>query len=311
MPINIEKTRLQSFSHLELIARQVVEGFITGLHKSPFHGFSVEFDEHRMYNQGESLRHIDWKLYARTKKLYVKRYEEETNVRCQIVIDCSSSMLLPEKRDNDKTYNKIGFSVYAAAALTEIFRKQRDAVGLSLFSDDVKMHTPSKTNEAHNNFIFTQLEKLLQNDLKSNLQQTAVAENLDKIAEMTHKRSLIIIFSDMFDKSDRKDKVISALQHLKHNKHEVILFHVNDKPKELDFEFNNRSYEFVDPETGEKIKLHPNQIKKDYIKKVNSYIKDLELTCGQLGIDFIPADINQGFHQVLQPYLIKRKKMLV
>src|SRR5580693_7777036 len=152
----INQQPLQQFTQLELIAKQVVEGFITGLHKSPFHGFSVEFAEHRIYNNGESTRHIDWKLFGKTERLYVKRYEEETNLRCQIVIDNSSSMYFPEKG-----LNKITFSVQCAAALTELLKRQRDAVGLTVFSESIELHTAAKSTTVHQKMLFGEMEKLL------------------------------------------------------------------------------------------------------------------------------------------------------
>ena len=162
MSNSLEQSRLEQFSPLEFLARQVVEGFITGLHKSPFHGFSVEFAEHRLYNPGESIRSIDWKLFGRTDRLYTKRYEEETNLRCQVFIDNSSSMYYPVLAHPDIDHpNKITFSVYVAAALIYLFRKQRDAAGISVFSDSVELHTQTKSNTVHHRYLFSELEKLL------------------------------------------------------------------------------------------------------------------------------------------------------
>ena len=147
----------QRLGRLELLAKQAVEGFITGLHKSPFHGFSVEFAEHRFYNPGESTKHIDWKLYARSDKMFVKRYEEETNLRCQIVIDSSSSMRYPQDVNlDDQGMNKLKFSVESSAALVELLKRQRDAVGLSLFSDGLDLHTPARSSSAHHRMLVPQ-----------------------------------------------------------------------------------------------------------------------------------------------------------
>ena len=247
MPHKIEQQFLQQYTHLELIAKQVVEGFITGLHKSPFHGFSVEFAEHRLYNNGESTRHIDWKLFARTEKLFVKRYEEETNLRCQLVIDSSSSMYFPEVDTQDTTsFNKIKFSVYAAAALYELFRKQRDAVGLSVFNEQVDIHTPAKSNQVHQKLIINELEKLLNQKQERSQVKTNTAECLHQIASQVHKRSLVILFSDMMESAsyEQQDQLFAALQHLKHNKHEVILFHTTDQDHELNFEFEKQALSF-------------------------------------------------------------------
>jgi uncharacterized protein (DUF58 family) len=313
----IDQQPLQQFTHIELIAKQVVEGFITGLHKSPFHGFSVEFAEHRLYNKGESTKHIDWKLYGRTDKLFVKRYEEETNLRCQLILDTSSSMYYPvvenkafsfgEKRGH---VNKITFSAYCAAALIELLKRQRDAVGLSIFSDKVEIHTAAKSSSLHQKLLYRELEKCIQpQDLKAH-KKTSVIDALHEISEAIHKRSLVVIFSDMMDSRASSEELFSALQHLKHNKHEVIVFHVTDKQKELDFDFDNRPYRFVDLETGEEIKLHPNELKEHYLSQMAAYKKELMLKCGQNKIEFIEADINLGFDQVLMPYLIKRTKLL-
>lgn len=296
--------QLQDFGNLELLARQVVEGFITGLHKSPFHGFSVEFAEHRLYNKGDSVKNIDWKLFGRTEKLFVKRFEEETNLRCQIVLDVSASMYYPEKE-----FNKLLFSVYAAASLMYLFKKQRDAFGLSLFADKLLFTSPAKSTTAHQKFMFSELEKLMHQPAQTG--STAVAAALHEIAEQVHKRSMVIVFSDMLE-NDAADlpAVFSALQHLKHNKHEVVIFNVLDHRKELEFDFENRPYRFVDMESGEQLKVHPNAIKETYLHAVHNYQKQIQLKCAQYGIDLVDADINQGFYQVLYAYLIKRNKMV-
>lgn len=302
--------RLQQYSHLELIARQVVEGFITGLHKSPFHGFSVEFAEHRLYNKGESTKHIDWKLYGKTDKLFVKRFEEETNLRCQIIIDSSSSMYFPIDEKNQKEQqNKITFSAYCAAALIELLKRQRDAVGLSVFSEKLDLHTAAKSNPVHNKMLMHELEQLIQYRSPHTHKKTFAVEALHQIAEAIHKRSLVIIFSDMMDASEKSDELFSALQHLKHNKHEVILFYVVDKNKESDFNFDNRPYRFVDLETGEELKVNPNEVKENYLKAISQFERNLKLHCNQYRIDFVEADINNGFEQVLMPYLLKRTRM--
>ena len=301
---------LRQFGSLEFIARQVVEGFITGLHKSPFHGFSVEFAEHRIYNSGESTRHIDWKLFGRTDKLFVKRYEEETNLRCQLVIDGSSSMYfpMPEKGQKGMPDNKITFSVYAAAAITQLLKRQRDAVGLSVFANDVAFHAQAKSSGVHHSMIYAEMEKLLQTPPEGQLKSTSAAAALHEVAENIHKRSLVIIFSDMLD-SATADEVFNALLHLKHNKHEVVLFHVTDKLRELDFGFENRPYKFIDMETGEQLKVLPAEVKAQYKGRMAEFKGELKLRCGQYKIDYVEADINEGFRQVLMPYLLKREKM--
>jgi len=307
MSFKIDIQQIQQYSKLELIAKQVVEGFITGLHKSPFHGFSVEFAEHRLYNTGESTRHVDWKLYGRTDKLFLKRYEEETNLRCQLVIDASSSMYFPEIDYASDKFNKLKFSIYASAAIMNLMKKQRDAAGLSIFSDKLDVHTPAKSNTVHHKYLIHELENLIN---KPNVnKKTFVIKSLHTIAESVHKRSLIILFSDMMENTGQQEELFSALQHLKHNKHEVILFHTVDKDKEIDFNFENRPYQFIDLESGEEIKLHPNEVKENYIAQIQEQTNQLKLKCGQYGIEFVEIDVNKGFHQVLLTYLIKRKKM--
>lgn len=305
MSKTIERGKLAQFGNLEILAKQVVEGFITGLHKSPFHGFSVEFAEHRLYNKGESTRHIDWKLYGRTEKLFTKKYEEETNLRCQLVIDCSSSMLYPADTDE----NKLEFSVYAAASIIELMRKQRDAVGLSLFTEQLDVHTPAKSSQRHHRYLYSELEKLLTQYEKGTHTTASTVDCLHQIAEQCHQRSLIVIFSDLLDDPNKLDEFFQALQHLKHNKHEVILFHTVDRKAEIDFAFENRPYQFVDMETGEKIKLQPSQFRENYTKAVNAYFKNIEMRCADYRIDFMPAHIGEGYNEVLLKYLLKRQKL--
>jgi uncharacterized protein (DUF58 family) len=310
MKPSIDRDRLQQFNSLEFLARQVVEGFITGLHKSPFHGFSVEFAEHRLYNPGETTRFIDWKLFARTDKLFVKRFEEETNLRCRIIIDNSSSMYFPVR---DKTTidnpNKITFSIYAAAALINLMSKQRDAVGLSLFSDEVKLHTHVRSNLTHQKFLYSELEKLLPVNKANEKKSTNVASSLHTIAELIHKRSLVIIFSDMMDHIDRLDEMFPALQHFRHYEHEVVLFHVTDKKLEENLDMDDRPYRFVDMETGEVVKLNPVEVREQYKKQFASVKKELKERCERYRIDYIEADINKGLENILISYLIKRGKL--
>ena len=301
----IDRLRLAHFGNLELLAKQVVEGFITGLHKSPFHGFSVEFAEHRIYNKGESTRHIDWKLFGRTEKLFTKKHEEETNLRCQIIIDDSSSMYFPK----DDGISKFEFSVYAAASLIELLKKQRDAVGLSLISDKIDLHTQAKSSIAHHRFLYSELEKRMISYDPNQRKTTNIVQSLHDIAELAHRRSLIIVFSDLLDDPDKVDELFRALEHMRHNKHEVILFHVIDGKKELDFELGNRPFNLVDMETGERMKIQPAEVKESYKKAVNAYFEELKMRSINNRIDFMPADIHEGYNQILLQYFLKRQKM--
>ena len=302
----IDRQRLANFGNLELLARQVVEGFITGLHKSPFHGFSVEFAEHRLYNSGESTRHIDWKLFARSEKLFTKKYEEETNLRCQVVIDSSSSMLFEYKAG----VSKIEYSIYAAASLIELLKRQRDALGISFFTDKLDLHTPAKSSMAHHRYLYSELEKHLKSYQESSKKSTSAIPVLHEIAELCHKRSLVLIFTDLFDDVAREQEFFQALQHLKHNKHEVVVFHVIDKESEMDFELENRPYTLVDLETGERIKLNPSALKEKYKQAVGDYFSSVQSKCVQHQIDYVLADIGKGYDQVLLEYLIKRQRMM-
>jgi uncharacterized protein (DUF58 family) len=290
------------FGNIEFLAKQVVEGFITGLHKSPYHGFSVEFAEHRQYNAGESTRHIDWKVYAKTDKVFVKRYEEETNLRCTLLLDISSSMYYPLEN-----YGKLRFSVMAAASIAYMLQRQRDAVGLITFSDKINYKSQIKSTASHLNDIFKELSVLMVS--KPELSKTSIHSVIHEIAETLHRRSLLIIFSDMFSSTENTDELFDALKHLKHNNHEVLIFHIKDKSTEDDFNFAERPMMFVDVETGEKIKLNPGQLKETYQNSLAAFNKSLKLKCGQYKIDFIEIDTNQDFNKVLLPFLAKRNKM--
>jgi uncharacterized protein (DUF58 family) len=305
MQLNNEQY-IRQLANLELLARQVVEGFVTGLHQSPFHGFSVEFAEHRLYNSGESVKNIDWKLLARTDKLFVKQYEEETNLRCYLLLDTSSSMNFP-----DKGINKLQFSIYATASLMHLFKKQRDAFGLCAFSDKVDWLSAAKSTGTHLFYLYAELEKLYA-DPKTNA-TTNIAQVLHHVAQEIHKRSLVIIFSDMLENSLNEEKMqalFAAIQHLKYNKHEVIIFNVNDKQRELDFEFDNRPHHFIDIESGDEVKVHPNKIREAYRTALNKYRHELELKCAQYHIDLVDANIHNGYNDILKAYLIKRNKMV-
>ncbi|KPM47450.1 DUF58 domain-containing protein [Jiulongibacter sediminis] len=299
---NLDLGKIREYGNVELLAKQLVEGFITGLHKSPFHGFSVEFAEHRLYNSGESTRHIDWKVYGKTDRLFVKRYEEETNLRCHLLIDTSSSMYYPTENNG-----KLTFSCMAAGTLANLMQRQRDAVSLTSFSDKIEVQLPVKSTPGHIHNIYLELENLMQTSQPN--KATSVAETLHLIADKINKRSLVVIFSDMFERMDDVNVLFSALQHLKHNKHEVLLFHVTDQKTEREFEFEERPYEFTDLETGEKVRAQPSQVKEHYQSAIKDFYKELKLRCGKYKIDFIEADINEGFDHIMTSFLIRRLKM--
>jgi uncharacterized protein (DUF58 family) len=300
--------QFQQFDNLEFISKEVVEGFITGLHRSPFHGFSVEFAEHRLYNTGESTKHLDWKLFARTDRLFVKQYEEETNLRCQLVIDTSSSMLFPFEKGKPSKSNKLAFSVYSAAAIIYLLRKQRDAAGLSLFSDDIEFHSQARLSSVHIDLLYNQLGSLLRKEQSPDHKETNTVKALHMIAENIHKRSLVILFSDLVEQ-ESTDELFEALQHLKYNKHEVLLFNVTDHRQERELDFRNQPYRFVDLESGEHFKFSPQDLRSNYQKAVSEYFEEMRVRCGQYHIDLAEADINEDFKHVLYTYLLKRKRL--
>jgi uncharacterized protein (DUF58 family) len=306
--IDLSNIQNSEIKNLELLARQIVEGFITGIHKSPFHGFSVEFSEHKLYNKGESTRHIDWKLFAKTEKLYTKKYEEETNLRCHIIIDNSASMHYPVVKEQQiNQLNKVGFSAVASACLMEVLKRQRDAVGLSIFADSYQYYAPEKGSDRHRKMILHQLEKLVTGNSDAT---TETYQYLHEIAEKIHRRSLIFLFTDMFQTNIDEEKMFEALRHLKYNKHEVVLFHTFDMKTELNFDFENSPKKFVDVETGETVNLFAENIKENYTKLVDSYFKELKNKCLQYKITYVPVDIQQGVHQVLTSYFLSRQKMM-
>lgn len=302
MNINLED--ISAFKHLNLLARKQVEGFITGLHQSPFHGFSVEFAEHRIYNPGESTRHIDWKVFAKSDRLYTKRYEEETNLRCYVLLDISGSMFYPQD-----SHLKIRFSALAVACLLQLFQKQRDAFGLSTFSDEIHFQSALKSTGTHLNQLVSLLETTVTSPQISS-KKTIVSRAIQTIADQIGRRAMVIVFSDMFEQ-ENIEEVFLALRNLKHNKHEVLVFHTVDKSTEFDFEFENRPYEFIDIETSDKVKLHPVQIRQHYQEKMKRLMADIYEKCAQYKIDLIECDVRKPVDQVLTPYLVKRTKMLV
>ncbi len=305
MKIESQQQTISSFKHLELLANQIVEGFISGMHKSPFHGFSAEFAEHKTYNSGESTKHIDWKLFAKTDRLYTKRYEEETNLRCHLIIDNSSSMHYPALAANEPFYkSKIGFSVLASAVLMNLLKKQRDAVGLSVYADRYEYYAPEKGSDRHHRMILDQLENMLQKPTA--VKATDTISFLHQIAEKMHRRSLIVLFTDMFQPGN-EEKLFAALQHLKHNKHRVVLFHVIDSKTELAFEFDNAPKKFIDLESGEEINLYADTIKEAYEKETRSYFDKLAQTCAQNRIKYVAVNTGANFEKILTTYLVEKQ----
>lgn len=307
MDISKEIHETGGFLHLDLLAKQVVEGYISGIHKSPFHGFSAEFAEHKIYNSGESTRHIDWKLFARTDKLYTRRYEEETNLRCHLILDNSASMHYPKLKEQSlNSLNKIGFSVLASACLMQILKRQRDAVGLSIYSDEFEYYAPEKASERHHHMLLDKMNEILRSPHKN--RNTDTYTYLHQIAEKLKRRSLIFLFTDMFQADAGEEKLFEALRHLKYNRHEVILFHVMDEKRELDFDFENTPRRFTDVETGLEVDLYSDNIRENYKKEVEKYLGDLKMQCAKYRIKYMSADINKDFDNILTTYLIEKQK---
>ena len=308
----MDQSQISRYKSLDFFARQVVEGFITGRHRSPFHGFSAEFSDYRQYNTGESTRNLDWRLYARTDKLFVKQFEEETNLRCQLLIDQSTSMLYPIEGQGDVEHpNKLTFAVYAAAVLIELLHRQRDAFGLTLLSNGIDRHTPCRSNATHQRYLLGLLDELLQpvNTDSRPMRTTDIADAIHLAAEQIHRRSLVVLFTDAFVRDDQREPLIDALRHLRHNKHEVILFHTFDRRHELQLDYDAHPHRFIDLETGQQVKLQPSEIADAYSKEMLQQQADLQQRALQYRIDYIPVDVAQGFHQIILPFLLKRSKV--
>jgi len=309
MDIQKKLQEASGFLNFDLLAKSIVEGFISGMHKSPFHGFSAEFAEHKIYNNGESTRHIDWKLFAKTDKLYTKRYDEETNLRCHLIVDNSSSMHYPKlKNYSIDSLNKVGFSALAAAAMMQLLKKQRDAVGLSVYSEAMDYYAPEKGSERHHQMLIARLNATMSSPQKE--VGTKTYEVLHQIAEKLHRRSLIFLFTDMLQPDQESEQLFEALRHLNHNKHELVLFHVYDKATEYNFKFDNTPKRFVDVETGGAVDLYPEALQANYEAAIASYFKDLRMKCGQYKINYVGVDIQEGFDKILTTYMVERQKFI-
>ncbi len=299
---------IEAFKNLDLLASQVVKGFITGLHSSPFHGFSVEFAQHKPYNPGDNIRNIDWKLLARSNKLFVKQFDEETNLRCRLLLDVSPSMHYPVGSNL-----KLKYATLAAAAICQMLKKQRDAFGISSYNNGILQHTEIKSNERH----YINLINILQTYWQSSTTPIASNTNLnlpqtiDFIASTSPKRSLFVILSDMLDEHAQDPNLWQALQHLKHGKNEIIIFHISHASTEELLQFEDREYKFKNLETKENLILNPQEIRKQYIADALLFHKELLNKCLHYKIDYHHANVEEDFNQLLLTFYQKRKRMLV
>jgi uncharacterized protein (DUF58 family) len=284
---------LVSLDKFTLRARFIVEGFMIGLHKSPYHGFSVEFSDHRQYNPGDPIPSIDWKVYAKTNRYYIKRYEEETNLKCYLLFDHSKSM---DYTSGD--IKKLDYAKAFSSALIYLMNSQRDAVGFLSYSDEITNYLPPRSMKSYTNLIFSHLYNL-QAEAKTN-----TAEALHHLADRIKKRGLVIIISDLIDEPE---KIILGLQHFRHQKHEVILFHIQDL-QEMEFDFKKET-QFIDAESGEKIIVNPWQIKKDYQISYQESVNFLKHKCHELRIEYNPICTKTPFETALLQYLIKRARL--
>ena len=289
----LQPDELLSITNMELIARLVVEGFITGLHKSPFHGFSVEFSQHKAYNPGDSLRFIDWKVLGRTERYYIKQYEEETNLRATILLDISKSMLF-----GGGEVSKAKYASYLTAALAYLLIQQRDAVGMVLFDDKLRKNLPPKSVYSYLNVLLSEMTGALHGP------DTNIAKSLHTIAEQIKRRSLIILISDLLDSPD---EIISGLKHFRHEQHEVLVFHIID-PREAAFDFEGDVI-FEDLESGERIRTQPGFIRRGYVSRYRAYLEDLARRMRDNRIDYQTLYTDTPYDKALTQYLLKRKKM--
>ncbi len=279
---------------MELRARMVVEGFIAGLHKSPYHGFSVEFAEHRQYMPGDNIRSVDWKVFAKTDKFFIKQFEEETNLKGYLLLDCSASM----KYQSGDRISKFDYAGLLSGALSYMMLRQRDAVGLVTYDQRIRKYIPPRSKSGHLHVLLNEISA----QEPSNLTDVSLA--LHEMAERIKRRGLVVIMSDLLDEAD---KIISGLKHFRHNKHEVIVFHILD-PRERDFAFGGEAA-FKDMETGEELTTLPFQIKKDFAAQVKAFSEQIAAACRQSDIDYHLIDTSTPFDKALYAFLAKRERL--
>lgn len=288
---------------MEMKAKLIVEGFITGLHKSPYHGFSVEFAEHRPYNTGDELRHVDWKVYGKTDRHYVKQYEEETNLRHYVVLDTSTSMQYKEAGP----ISKLEYGAYLAGALHYLMAKQKDATGLICFDESVHTILPPKSTQRYVRRLLVTLENIVASSMEATDTKTSAASALDEVAERISRRSLVVLITDLFENVSKHDDLIKSLRHLRYRGHEVLVFHVLESKTEREFDFPDVPTVFRDMETGEKISVQPSQLKENYREAVRVFSERFKRQCVEYNIDFVELDTFEPYDKALLHYLNKRR----
>lgn len=299
----LDPTVVSQLRNMELRARLIVEGFITGLHKSPYHGFSVEFAEHRPYNPGDELRHVDWKVYAKTDRHYVKQYEEETNLRHYVVLDTSSSM----RYRGSAALSKLEYGSYLAAALHFLMIRQRDATGLIAFDEAISVLRPPRSTHGYLRELLATLDRIVQ--VPSETQRTSAATVLHEVAERVGRRSLVVVVTDLFENVGQHDDLIKALRHLRYRGHEVLVFHILNTETERRFDFPDVPMVFRDMETHEEITLQPSQIRENYREAVQHFSALFRSRCRERNIDFVELDTAEPYSTALLAYLNKRSRL--
>ncbi|TVQ66146.1 MAG: DUF58 domain-containing protein [Balneolaceae bacterium] len=298
---------LTQLSPLDLKAKTIVEGFISGLHRSPFYGFSVEFAEHRPYNRGDDFKHVDWKAYGKSERFYVKRFEAETNLRAHVVLDISSSMYFK----HFAAWSKLRYAIHFAASLIYMMHRQRDACGLVLFDEEIRDLFPAKSSYSHIRMLFSRLEACLAEEEADSKQKraSASADALHALAESLKRKSLVVILTDLFENVANHDALISSIRHLRHQRHEVLLFNLLEQRSERDLDFPNGKFLFEDMETGSEMEVIPAQIRSEYKAKVDEYTKRFRIACSEVKADFEAIDTESPFELALLAYLNKRKRL--
>jgi uncharacterized protein (DUF58 family) len=295
---------ISQLKNMELRARLIVDGFITGLHKSPYHGFSVEFAEHRPYNPGDEYKHIDWKVYGKTDRYYLKQYEQETNLRHYVVLDTSASM----RYRHAESISKLEYASFLAAAMHYLMLKQRDATGLIGFDERIHTLMPPRSSLGYLRVLLKRLDELQSGDIQF-VGKTGAARTLHEVAERVSRRSLVVVLTDLFENIGEHSELLRALKHLRHRKHEVLVFHILEGETERKFRFPDVPMLFRDMETGEEVSLQPAQLRRDYTEAVEYFTQRFRRSCLEFNIDFVELDTATTYDKALLRYLNKRKRL--